>query len=127
MVQRKRLKKRGKIFADQGTYVEFIQIAQELNYEVTVHPKYLTNISDTHIAEAYGKGNVLLTHDKTAYQHNVKDGFLGYVEYDSMPKHKIKSCLDSVRDALSSTTTKELKGYRLQIDYVAKKHRKVKM
>lgn len=106
----------GLLVADKGVYPELKSAAAKAGWGVKSIPDdILDNVSDEAIAKKYGKGKcVLLTHDKTAYTHNVKGGFVGYIEYERIPeKPEFAVFISDFEYMISSIKISEVAGFRI--------------
>ncbi|SRR6266568_149988 len=109
---------RGLLVADRGVYPILKTTASQCGWSVKTLPLSIKDtLQDSTIARMYGKGrSILLTYDKLAYTHNTKNGFIGYIEYDSIPtKVEFDDFILYFKEVISSFKRKDIDGYRLII------------
>ncbi len=105
----------GELTPDKAVYSKIISEFQANGWTIRPIPKTIRDTaSDEYIAKTVGKGRcVMLTYDHTAYTHNVKRGFVGYIEYDPPEKEKFDNFILDFRKVSKPLKRKDITGYRL--------------
>lgn len=115
----RRQKKRilGKVITDARVPVPYRQKAQNAGWFVKKVKEIHSESSDKQIAKIYGQNRyALLTSDKLAHTHNVKNGFIGYIYIDGkISPEEDSDYLKKFYDVISTVDKKTVKGHIVHI------------
>lgn len=108
---------KGKIVLERTVYPSVHKLCVKTGWTAKKISPGDHEISDEMVSIKYGNGtNILLTADRTFYQNNTENGFIGYiVQRAPQEKKDIQKFEKNMEYVLLTNTSKTLKGYQTTV------------